>query len=103
MGHAKAILSLQGFEKQNLLHELILRDDLTVRETEEAASRMAEKVKKPTLVYTNQDVFLEQIAEKMQEKLGTKVCIHGKGKKGKITIDYYNLDDLDRLMVLFGI
>lgn len=102
MGHAKAVLSLDGFEKQNMLYELILRDDLTVREAEESALRISEKAKKQTLVYANRDFYLEQIAEKMQAKLGTKVTIQGKGKRGKITIDYYNLDDLDRLIALFG-
>lgn len=103
MGHAKAILSMEGFEKQNLLHELILRDELTVREAEEAALRIAEKAKKQTLVYTNRDFFLEQLAEKIQRKLGTKVIIQGKGKRGRISIDYYSLDDLDRLLGIFGV
>jgi ParB family chromosome partitioning protein len=103
MGHAKAILALSGFEKQNLLYELILRDDLNVREAEQAALRLAEKVKRQNLAYANRDFFLEQIAEKIQAKLGTKVSIQGKGKKGRIYIDYYNLDDLERLLSLFGV
>lgn len=103
MGHAKAILSISGFEKQNLLFELIVRDELTVREAEAAAQRIHEKAKKRTLVYTNRDFFLEQLAEKIQRKLGTKVHMTGKGKKGRITIDYYNLDDLDRLLAIFGV
>lgn len=103
MGHAKAILSLGGFEKQNLLHELILRDDLSVREAEEAALRIAEKEKKKALAYVSRDFYLEQIAERIQEKLGTKVLIQGKGKRGRIYIDYYNLDDLDRLLSIFGV
>lgn len=98
MGHAKAILSLEGFEKQNLLHELILRDNLTVREAEEAAFRIAEKAKRQTLVYATRDFHLEQLAEKMQQKLGTKVSIQGKGRRGRIFINYYSLDDLDRLL-----
>lgn len=101
MGHAKAILSLEGFEKQNLLHELILRDDLTVREAEEASLRISQKAKKQVLVYANRDFYLEQIAERLQQKLGTKVSIQGKGKKGRIYIDYYGLDDLDRLIAFF--
>jgi len=96
MGHAKAILSLEGFEKQNLLHEVILRDDLSVRETEESALRIGDKAKKKALVYTNRDFFLEQLAERMQEKFGTKVHIQGKSRRGRIFIDYYTLDDLDR-------
>lgn len=111
MGHAKAILSLEGSDKQNLLHELILRDDLTVRETEEKALNIAEKLKKQPPVYISRDFYLEQLAEKIQEKLGTKVTIqgkgpikgNGKGKGGRITIDYYNLDDLDRVLNVFGV
>lgn len=103
MGHAKAILSLEGFEKQTLLFELILRDDLSVREAEEASQRIAEKAKKRTLVYAPRDFYLEQLAEKIQHKLGTKVIIQGKGKRGRIRIDYYSLDDLDRLLNLFGV
>lgn len=100
MGHAKAILSLDGFEKQSRLFELILRDDLTVREAEETALRINEKAKRQTLVYVNRDFYLEEIASRLQEKLGTKVMIQGKGKKGRISIDYYSLDDLDRLLSL---
>lgn len=101
MGHAKAILSLDTFEKQNLLFELIMRDDLSVRETEEAAVRISTKAKRNVLPYANRDFFLEQVAERLQQSLGTKVTIQGKGKKGRISIDYYNLDDLDRLIALF--
>lgn len=100
MGHAKAILSLEGDEKRNLLHELILRDNLSVREAEEAALRINKKAKNKTLVYRDRDFYLEQLAEKMQSKLGTKVHIQGKGKRGRISIDYYNYKDLDRLLVL---
>lgn len=101
MGHAKAVLVLEGFEKQILLYELIIRDDLNVREAEEAALRISQKAKRQNLTYANRDFFLEQIAEKLQQKLGTKVSIQGKGKRGRISIDYYNLDDLDRLIALF--
>lgn len=103
MGHAKAILALEGFEKQALLHQLVLRDQLSVREAEDAALRIAEKAKRKALVYETRDFFLEQLAEKIQHKLGTKVTIQGKGKKGRITIDYYNLDDLDRVLEHLGI
>lgn len=103
MGHAKIILSLDSLGKQNLLFELITRDELTVRETEEAALRIAEKEKKQKLIYTNRDFFLEQLAEKVQQALGTKVTIVGKGKRGRISIDYYNLDDLDRILALLKV
>ena len=86
-----------------MLFELVVGDELTVREAEEAALRIAEKEKKQKLVYANRDFFLEQLAEKVQRALGTKVSIMGKGKRGRISIDYYNLDDLDRILALLGV
>ena len=103
MGHAKAILALEGIDKQNLLYELILRDDLNVREAEVAAARIGEKAKKNLLSHTTRDFYLEQLEEKIRHKLGTKVSIIGKGKKGRIAIDYYNPDDLERLLELLGV
>jgi ParB family chromosome partitioning protein len=103
MGHAKVILSLKDFEKQTLLYETIIRDSLSVSETEKAALRIEQKEKKKKLVHENRDFFLDQLSEKIQQRLGTKVSILGKGKRGRISIDYYNLDDLDRLLAVFGV
>lgn len=103
MGHAKAILSLEDEQKQFLLLEKIVREKLTVRETEEAALQIEKKDKRKKLPYVDRDFFLEQLAEKIQHRLGTKVSIMGNGKKGKLMIDYYGLDDLDRLLEVFGV
>lgn len=103
MGHAKAILALNHEDEQSLLHELILRDDLTVREAEQAANRIGKKAKKKELNYVSRDFYLEQLVDKIRTRLGTRVSIQAKGKKGRITIDYYGYDDLDRLLVLLGI
>ncbi|MBA2368542.1 MAG: ParB/RepB/Spo0J family partition protein [Candidatus Protochlamydia sp.] len=103
MGHAKAILALELDQNRQLLFELVLRDSLSVREAEKGALRIAEKDKKKQLTYVNRDFYLDQLAEKIQQRLGTKVEIQSKGKKGRITIDYYGLDDLDRLLEFFGV
>jgi ParB family transcriptional regulator, chromosome partitioning protein len=103
MGHAKAILSLDGYDKQNLLYEIVLRDNLNVRDTEEAAGRLSEKAQKKELVYVQRDIYLEHLNDKIQQKLGTKTTIQGSEKQGRITIHYYNLDDLDRLLQLLGV
>lgn len=103
MGHAKAILSLTGEEKQLCLHEIILRDHLSVRDAEDKAQKLNHKTKRKNLSYETRDFYLEQLAEKLQYKLGTKVAIQGKGRRGRISIDYFNLDDLDRLLLLFGL
>ena len=102
MGHAKAILSLIEEEKQILLHEMIQRDSLSVREAEQTAKRISEKAQRKQLNFVHRDFHLEQMAEKIQEKLGTKVLIQSKGKKGRISIDYYSFEDLERLLTLFG-
>lgn len=103
MGHAKAILALDQEDKQALLHEIILRDGLSVREAEQAAARIGEKAKKQKLTYVTRDFYLEQLADKIRGRLGTKVSIQSKGKRGRISIDYYCFDDLDRLLALLGI
>lgn len=104
MGHAKAILALDSVEKQALMHEIVIRDELTVRQTEDAVLKMTERAKRVPMTYVTRDFYLEQLAEKIQHKLGTKVSIQGKGRKrGRISINYYNLDDLDRLLAIFGV
>lgn len=103
MGHAKAILVLEGQDKQNLLHEIILRDGLNVREAEQAALRIAEKAKRKNLASVTRDFFLEHLEQKIQDRLGTKVTIQSRGKKGRISIHYYSLDDLDRVLECFGV
>jgi ParB family chromosome partitioning protein len=103
LGHAKAILSLENVDQQLFLNDLIIRDGLSVRATEQAAQCIANKKSKPALKYVTRDFYLEQLSDKLQQRLGTKVAIQGMGKKGRITIHYYNLDDLDRLLHILGI
>jgi ParB family chromosome partitioning protein len=43
------------------------------------------------------------LQEKIQQRLGTKVTVEGKGKQGRISIEYYDLDDLDRLLDILGV
>ncbi len=102
MGHAKAILALEEETQQRLLHEIIMREGYSVRQAEKAAQRLAEKQKKGQLVFQNRDFYLEHLARQLEEKLGTQVTITGTNKKGKITIDYYSLDDIDRIITLLG-
>lgn len=103
MGHAKAILGLDQVDQQILLHAILLRDNLTVRATEQVASRMGQKAKKKQPHGISRDVHLEQLVDKIREKLGTQVFIQSKGEGGQIIINYYNLDNLDHLLTLLGI
>lgn len=103
MGHAKAILSLKESSKQQLLHEIILRDHLAVRETEKKALQLAKKSKMGQIRYKTKDFHLEEIAEKLQSIIGSKVSITPTGKKrGRISIDYFGWEDFDRLLNLLN-
>lgn len=99
MGHAKALLSLEMAGQQSLLLEMILRDQLNVRKAEEMAQKM--QVKKETKP-KERDLHLDHLAEQLQRKLGTKVVIQGKEDKGRLSIDYYSLDDLERILNALG-
>jgi ParB family chromosome partitioning protein len=105
MGHAKAILSLDTEEKQTLLHGVILKDGISVRAAEMMALKIEHRERKQRIKEVNGDFFLDLIAEKIQQQLATKVNIQSRaeGKGGRIYIDYYSFDDLDRLIKLLGV
>lgn len=102
MGHAKAILSVDSFEDQLALHAMVVEDGLSVRETEEAAQKGVKPLRKRVAKISANDVYLRDLEERLQQKLGTKVSINAQGKRGKILIDYYSLDDLERVLEVIG-
>ena len=102
MGHARAILSIEGKANQLEAARRIIHKGLSVRETESLAKKWSTGAKKKT-AHRKKDPQIESLQEKLIRSLGTKVRIHDKGKKGKIEIEYYSLDELDRLLdILMG-
>jgi ParB family chromosome partitioning protein len=100
-GHARAILSLESKEKQKELCALIIKKGLSVREAEALAIRWSEKPKKPvTPVKKRGDLEsqLGSLQDSLRKYLGTKVQITQKGKRGKIEIEYYSHEDLERIV-----
>ncbi len=100
-GHARAILSLETQEKQKELSEIILKKDLSVREAEALAKRWSEKSRKRLATGKKKDELfaqLQSLQDALRQHLGTKVRIQSKGKKGKIEIEYYSSDDLERIV-----
>lgn len=100
-GHARAILSLEGFELRNFLVNQIIENSLNVRQAEVLAKQLQkgrpERRKKSPDVYS---IEIKRIQERLAESLGTKVTISNGAKKGKIEIEYYGNDDLERLLNL---
>jgi ParB family chromosome partitioning protein len=100
-GHARAILSLESKEKQKELCALIIKKGLSVREAESIAKRWAEKPKKsitPVKPRGDLESQLSSLQDSMRKYLGTKVHITQKGKRGKIEIEYYSPEDLERIV-----
>jgi ParB family chromosome partitioning protein len=98
-GHAKAILAVDGKVNQLEVARKIIKKGLSVREAEV----LSRKIAKPPKVKSNKDPQISSLEEKLIKSLGTKVRILNKGKKGKIEIEYYSLDELDRLLeILLG-
>jgi len=100
-GHARAILSLESKEKQKELCALIIKKGLSVREAEALAKRWSEKPKKSiTAVKKKGDLEsqLNSLQDSLRKYLGTKVQINQKGKRGKIEIEYYSHQDLERIV-----
>jgi len=95
MGHARAFLSLEGVEKQRALLRKLLLGGLSVRQIENLVKRL--RVKSSTLPRRNNPEWSE-LVEELQRALGTRVKIVGKRKRGKIEIEYYSPEELDRLV-----
>lgn len=107
MGHARCLISVEDPELQKKVALEIIDRNLSVRETEklmkklqkmqEAADEEEKKEKEDTAL----TAIYENIAEQMKTILGTKVEIRRKDRdKGKIEIEYYSQDELDRLLQL---
>ena len=103
-GHARAILAISDKERQETVAMKVFDEKLSVRETESLVKRMLEppKTEKKSKFTTAEDAIYESLEEKMKSIMGTRVQIHRKKKdKGKIEIEYYSKDELERIIDLF--
>ena len=110
VGHAKVLLSLKAQDEQALLAEEIIRRSLTVRAAETLVAqqfaqngtvkpkRGANSVSGPALAPTYQHV-----QNRLQSHLATHVVLHHGEKRGRIEIEYYGNDDLQRVLSLLGL
>ena len=103
-GHARALLGIEDYDKQYTTAQKIFDEKLSVRETEKLVKKIQQEKDQPTAKEeTKLDPKLEAIYHDLEENLkailGTKVAINQKDdKKGKIEIEYYSMDELDRII-----
>lgn len=95
-GHAKAILGLEAPQRQIEAHAIVVKKGLSVRETESLVKRIAKG--QPVKKAQKASADIDRLQEGLMRSLGTKVRIAGSGRKGKIVIEYYSSDELDRLV-----
>lgn len=102
-GHARAILAISDPEQQYNAAMKVFDEKLSVRETEKLVkSILTPTKKKPVVSNPTEDAIYDSLEEKMKGITGTRVFIHRKkNNKGKIEIEYYSRDDLDRIIDLF--
>lgn len=104
-GHARALLAIADSEKQYNLAQQIFDEKLSVRETEKLVKKIQNQkpeVPKKQQENNNMSIFYEDMEQKLKAIMGTKVAIHYKGKeKGKIEIEYYSNNELERIIDLF--
>ncbi len=97
-GHGRALLALDNVKFRMKAYEMIVQDQLSVRQTEELVKNFDKLMnQKSSKVITKKLPELINLEEHLAVLIGTKVKIKEKNGKGKIEIDFYNIDDLNRI------
>ena len=102
MGHGRALLSLNSAKEIDALRKKIIRQTLSVRETEAQVSRWKQQQgNSSNNTKVQKGIFVKKLEMELERKLGTKVEITPSKKGGKVLIRYYSDDDLERIRTLF--
>ena len=100
-GHARALLAASSPEEMNSLLGEVLKKDLTVRRTEALVRKKGsdtERPARPALSEVAEDIFTRELTEELSGKFSTKVRISRNKTKGKIEIEYYSPEELERIV-----
>lgn len=98
MGHARALLSLNNEEAQLKMATQIIQQSLSVRSVEGLVRETARKTPNKAKHHKPKDPDIASLEDELRRILGTKVTVEDKKGKGKLVIEYYSLNDLDRIL-----
>jgi ParB family chromosome partitioning protein len=99
MGHARALLGIENSTQQMAAWRAVVKKNLSVRETENLIRSLKEEKKKPKASRkSTEDIHLQSLADDLSRHFGTKVVIRRRGQVGRVEIEFYSDDDLDRLI-----
>ncbi|MCI8615195.1 MAG: ParB/RepB/Spo0J family partition protein [Lachnospiraceae bacterium] len=104
-GHARALITIEDPEQQYAIAQQIFDEKLSVRDVEKLVKNLNKPVKskKPDFVDNSLEAVYKDIEENLKQKLSTKVMISSKGNgAGKIEIEFYSHDDLEKIMDLLS-
>jgi ParB family transcriptional regulator, chromosome partitioning protein len=107
VGHAKVLLALKAPEEQLLAGETVLRRNATVRSTERLVARLLgigrSRRRQRAAEQTVTPAAIEDLQNRLQQHLATHVSVHHGEKRGRIEIEYYGDDDLQRIVAALGL
>src|SRR6266581_1142947 len=109
VGHAKVLLALKAPEEQLLAAETVLRRNATVRSTERLVARQLgigrprRKSRRVGIELGATTTAIGDLQNRLQQHLATHVTIHHGDKRGRIEIEYYGTDDLQRIITALGL
>ncbi|HBY56879.1 MAG: ParB/RepB/Spo0J family partition protein [Atribacterota bacterium] len=96
-GHAKVLLSLDDKQMQQEFGQKIIEHDLSVRDLELIVERWKKRKEKDSLTKKQNIQYFPELEKKLIAKFGTKVNIKFNGKRGKLVIEFYSNEDLNRI------
>jgi ParB family chromosome partitioning protein len=97
-GHARAILSMMGMEKQLALFEAVVAENMTVRQVEERVRQLLDRPKQIKAERVPSDPAVAALESELRGKLGTKVKVQKTGESGRITIEFYSQEELSSFL-----
>ena len=101
-GHARALAGLEGHDAQAMWAKRVVAEGLTVRALERLLASLGPAPRRARRRLERKgDATLSALVERLQSALGTRVRIHPVGRGGRIEIEYYSQDELERLLAIF--
>lgn len=100
MGHGRALLGLKQKKLIPTIAEKVIKENLNVRQLESLVQRMNEDVSRETSTTPKKDIFIKEKESQLRDYFGTTVSIKKTKNKGKIEIEFFSEDDLERILEL---
>ena len=99
-GAARALLAIPEGKAQREAAEKVVRDGLSVRQTETLAKKVAEEIEKKGKTARKKrtsSIYIDEVCRTLEQAMGRQVSVTGGGRRGKIVLEYYDTDDFEEL------